>query len=191
MRLMNKTFRDLLIFGSVILILNFTGLLSEVVGTVQRGILFTGIMNPDVEEIKKPEKAYYNFDIKTLDGQQVSFQEFEGKVIFLNLWATWCGPCIAEMPNINDLYNDINNEDIVFVMLSLDDDPEKAKKFIERKGFNFPVFTPAGNFPSIYQTGSIPTTHVISPEGYIVFSKKGTANYDTEKFKKFLENQVK
>jgi thiol-disulfide isomerase/thioredoxin len=184
---MNKTIKQLIVFISIVIILNVTGLMSEVTGTVQRAILFTGIMNTDAEELKEPKKADYNLQLKSLDGQIVSLKDYKGKTIFLNLWASWCGPCIAEMPNINALYKDVRQKDIVFVMLSLDDDPEKAKKFIERKGFDFPAYTPAGNIPAVYRSGSIPTTHVISPEGMIVFTKKGTANYDTRKFRRFLE----
>lgn len=187
---MNKTVKELLIIIVVIVILNVTGLLSEVTGAVQRVVLFTGIMNPDVEKIEKPRKAIYDFDLQDMDGRQVSFSDFEGKVVFLNLWATWCGPCIAEMPSINDLYQDVQNQEIIFVMLSLDEDPEKAREFMKRKGFDFPAYTPVGNLPAIYRTGSIPTTHVISPDGYIVFTKKGTANYDTKRFRKFLEKHA-
>lgn len=184
---MNKTIKELVVIAGVIIILNVTGLMPEVTGTVQRALLFTGLMDPDTEELEKPEKADYNLQLKTLDGQPASLKDFKGKTVFLNLWATWCGPCIAEMPNINALFNDADQKDIAFVMLNLDDDAAKPKEFMERKGFDFPVYTPAGNIPAVYRSGSIPTTHVISPDGKIVFTKKGTANYDTKKFRRFLE----
>lgn len=183
---MNKTIKELVVLISIIIVLNITGLLSEVTGTVQRAILYTGLMDWDAEKLEQPKNANYNLKLNSLDGRHISLKNVEGKTIFLNLWATWCGPCIAEMPNINALYNDLKNKDIIFVMLSLDDNPETAKNFIERKGFDFPVYTPAGNIPAVYRSGSIPTTHVISPDGKIVYTKKGTANYDTKKFRRFL-----
>ena len=184
---MNKTVKELLIVIVVFVILNVTGLLSEVVGLVQRAVLFTGIMNPDVEAILEPEEADYSLIMTNMEGERVVFSDFRDKTIFLNLWATWCGPCIAEMPNINSLYNKTDKDKVVFVMLSLDDETEKARKFMERKDFDFTAYMPAGNVPRVYTTGSIPTTHVISPDGKIVFTKKGTANYDTDEFRKFLE----
>ena len=187
---MKKTLKELLILATVLIILNVTGLLGEVTGMVQRAVLFTGILNADIEEVEKPKKADYNLGLVSLDGQKSTLADHKGKVIFLNLWASWCGPCIAEMPNIQSLYAKVDKEDIVFVMISLDDTKEKAEKFINRKGLDFPVYMAPSGIPTIYRTGSIPTTHVISPDGKIVFSKKGTANYDTKSFRRFLEKQV-
>ena len=73
-------------------------------------------------------------------------------------------------------------------MISLDDDPQKAAKFIKRKGYTFPVYTVLGNLPQAYASQSIPTTFVISPEGKIVVKHKGMAAYNTSKFKKLLHD---
>ena len=104
----------------------------------------------------------------------------------MNMWATWCPPCIAEMPDIHELYKDVASEDIVFVMLSLDDDPQKAKDFIAQKKYTFPVYFLNSPLPKVYSSNSIPTTYVISPEGKIVSKNYGMANYNNSSFKKFL-----
>lgn len=172
------------IFG----ILYFTGLHTEVIGTVQRVILSTGIFRPstDIDELDF-KKANFNMPLITLDGDRTSLQEFEGKTIFLNFWATWCPPCIAEMPNIQALYEDVNTEEnLVFVMLSLDEDHEKARAFMKRKEFTMPVYFLRGRQPGIYNSTVVPTTYVISPEGYIVLEKRGMAKYNTSGFKEFL-----
>ncbi|MDZ7608876.1 MAG: TlpA disulfide reductase family protein [Cyclobacteriaceae bacterium] len=113
-------------------------------------------------------------------------KDFQGKVIFMNIWATWCPPCIAEMPDIHDLYQEMKNEDIVFVMLSVDDDLQKAIRFVDKKGFEFPVYQLAGPMPMAFESSAIPTTFVISPEGKIVVKKSGMAKYNSKKFREYL-----
>ena len=186
---MNKTIKELVVVILIIIVLQVTGLMAEVTGAVQRLILLTGLMDPDIEQLDNPKDADYDLQLVSMDGNHQSLHDFEGKTIFINLWATWCGPCIAEMPNINSLYNKVKGEDVVFVMLNLDDEREKAYKFMERKGFGFPVYFPLKGVPSLYHSGTIPTTHVISPDGKIIFTKTGTANYNTERFREFLEKQ--
>lgn len=161
---------------------------TEVIGTLQRGILATGIFRPDVS-VDESEfvRAEFNMPLLTLDGERANLRDFEGKTIFLNFWATWCPPCIAEMPNIQKLYDDFQaEEDVVFVMLSLDEDPEKARAFMDRKEFSMPVYFLSGRQPGVYNSTVVPTTYVISPEGYIVTEKRGMANYNTKSFREFL-----
>jgi len=120
------------------------------------------------------------------EGERIPFSQFEGKVVFLNFWATWCPPCIAEMPDIQRLYEDVDSDNIAFVLISSDDSFQKAKDFVKRKEFNFPIYQLASPLPQVYDYRAIPTTYVISPEGKIVVSKSGMAKYNTKKFKKFL-----
>ena len=183
--------KELLQWGVIFLvgaILYGTGYHTEVIGKLQSVILYTGIFQPDVEEsVIHGNTADYSMQLKTLDDERVSLSEFKDKTIFLNFWATWCPPCIAEMPNIQNLYDDIGGEDdIVFVLVSLDNDPQKAKDFVGRKEFTFPVYS-AITKPRVYDTSIVPTTYVISPKGEIMMKHQGMAKYDTESFKSFLK----
>ena len=97
----------------------------------------------------------YNFYLSDENGTTVSLADFKGKTIFMNYWATWCPPCIAEMPNIQALFEDMTHTDetrqeIVFMMISLDADSKKALDFVERKGYSMPVYFPRSQKPSIY-----------------------------------------
>ncbi|AKD05045.1 TlpA disulfide reductase family protein [Pontibacter korlensis] len=194
----------LAVFG----ILYLTGLHTEAIGQVQRLLLATGIRNADVpdtlpgsasaaEAVKEstaiPAKmAGAGFKMVDLDGKAVSFEGLKGKVIFLNIWATWCPPCVAEMPNIHSLYKKVNSDDIAFVMLSVDEGGlEKVRKFVEKKGFTFPVYMPASQFPKEFYSNAIPTTFIISPEGKIVAKQEGMADYDTKEVQDFLQSMVK
>ena len=172
-----------------------TGYHTEVIGKLQSALLYTGILQPDTNEsIAHGTQADYNMPLLTIDGNQTSLSEFEGKTIFMNFWATWCPPCIAEMPNIQQLYDGLENKDIVFVMASLDQDPQKAWDFVVRKGFTFPVYSVIAK-PPVYDASVVPTTYVISPQGEIVMKHQGMAKYDTDSFREFLRavtsNQAK
>ncbi len=122
-----KTKKNLIeygVTGTIILTLFLTGLHTEVFGFVQRGILKTGLMDPDVEvnatstEQSKNPKADFNMSLINSKGERVEMEALRGKVIFFNIWATWCPPCVAEMPGINNMYNDMKGDDVAFIMLS-------------------------------------------------------------------------
>ncbi len=181
-----KHLKDWGVILTVIAILYFTGLHAEVAAFAQRIVLSTGIITPSQLPVTEMEKADYNMKLRTLDGEILNFEDYKNKVVFINFWATWCAPCIAEMPNIQSLYEKIDSENIKFVMISLDRNTEKARKFIEKKGFTFPVYEPVGYLPDVYYASELPTTFVISPEGQIVTKKVGMANYDKKGFLNYL-----
>jgi len=185
----NSVKRQLIEWGillGVVGVLFVTGWHKNVAAGLQQLLLKTGVMQASVQKETDRVAAAYNFQLKTLEGKLVSFEEFKGKTVFMNLWATWCPPCIAEMPDIHELYKEVNSDKVKFVMISLDENPQKAAKFIQRKGYTFPVYTVSGNLPRVYASRSIPTTFVISPQGKIAIKRKGIASYNTRKFKKSL-----
>lgn len=180
--------RPWVVMIAVLLVLRYTGALSAVSALSNRVVLETGILNADPESYSAKNKKFeYEFRIRRPDGTPVDFNEYRGKTVFLNIWATWCGPCRAEMPSIQKLYESTGSDSIQFVMLSIDreEDLEKVKQYVASKEFTFPVFI-AGGLPEQLQVQIIPSTFVISPEGEIVYEKAGLADYDTNKFRKFL-----
>ncbi len=177
------------VFIGIIAILYLTGLHTPVMGFIQGLVLKTGVIQPGIEE-NPTENADYNFLLTDRNGDQVSFNSFRDKVVFLNFWATWCPPCIAEMPDINNLYQEVDNSKIVFVMISLDKSFETAKAFVDKKGYDFPIYTLRSSLPEVFSRSAIPTTFVVSPEGKIVVEKQGMAKYNTEKFKRFLKEMA-
>ena len=177
------------IFVAVLLFLRYTGALSGISILTGRALMETGIMDVHPEAPAVAKKFNYNFSIKDMNGNVIDVKDFKGKTIFLNIWATWCGPCRMEMPSIQSLYNQVDNQKIAFIMLTIDrqNDLDKVKSYIKDKEFTFPVYTPATLLPNQLQVSMIPSTFVVDAEGRIVSSEKGAANYDTPEFKAFLE----
>jgi thiol-disulfide isomerase/thioredoxin len=197
-----KTWIQYSIVAVVAITLYTTGLHTEVIGFAQRSLLATGLMNPDVSEIAMVQQhegvdtmpvlpqlnnADYNLKLIDKEGQVRSLKEFKGKVIFLNLWATWCPPCVAEMPSIDKLHEEMGDE-VAFVMLSLDDDFKKAKAFDKRKGYDLPIYALGSNLPTIFESTALPTTYVIDAKGNIALTHKGMADYSNTEFKDFLRS---
>ncbi|MDH5397175.1 MAG: TlpA family protein disulfide reductase [Cyclobacteriaceae bacterium] len=191
---MKKQLKELAIIAIIFSVLYFTGWHTEVIALTQRAVLSTGIFNPGSDDLSgdNTEDFDYAFKVKSLEGDVLDFSEYKEKVVFLNLWASWCGPCRAEMPGIEKLYDELKDEkDIAFVILSLDRNPEEARKYIENKEFTFPVYVLAGYPTDQINAPNIPTTYVVSPEGKIIYKKAGMAKYNTRTFREYLKEQAR
>jgi len=182
-----RLLRPWVTFVAIFLVLKYTGVLSNVSVYTTTALMKTGALDVSTDTHPSEEQFNYNFTIKDLQGNPVDFNQFKGKTVFLNLWATWCGPCRAEMPSIQSLYEKVDKNKVVFVMLDWFEDAKKTSKYIDGKKFTFPVYLVNNDVPEQLNVSSIPTTFVISPSGEIATKKMGTTNYDTEKFKNFLE----
>ena len=180
---MKREIIEWVILLTVVGVLLITGWYREVAGFLQRGVLETGFMKPEISE--KSRLANYDFQLVNSGGRTINFSDYKGKTVFINIWATWCPPCIAEMPDIHELYKNVGH-DVEFVMISVDDDPTKTLKFIDRKGFEFPIYFLKNGLPTTYQSSSIPSTYVLSPDGQIVVEEHGLSKYDTKEFRSFL-----
>lgn len=137
------------------------------------------------------EPFNYNFTIKTLDGSRIHFEEFKERVVFLNLWATWCKPCRVEMPGIQKLYDEFGN-DVDFIMLSLnrEGDQSRVARYINKSVYTFPVFMPSGYLPEQLKVDYIPTTIVLDKKGNIVMNHQGAMDYNTDSMKDLLRSLI-
>ncbi|WP_426059777.1 TlpA family protein disulfide reductase [Hymenobacter sp. B1770] len=181
---------------AVLALVMFTDLRSLVQGQVQRGLLATGLWNAPLPAaptalpvVKTAHVAYpHNVALLSLSGQPLALSELQGKVVFVNLWASWCGPCLAEMPAIQALYEKTDQTKVAFVMISLDERPARAQALLKRRGYTFPVYFPAGPLPAPFNSQSIPSTVILRPDGQVAVRHDGMANYDTPEFRAALEN---
>lgn len=184
-----KALRPWVIVAALFLVLRYTGLLAGISHATGSLLLKTGAMNASIEEPAVVKSFDYNFKIRDLNGTVIDFKDFKGKTIFINVWATWCGPCRIEMPSIQSMYDKVDKEKIVFIMLAVDEkkDFQKVVNFVNEKEYTFPVYVPHEFLPDQLMVRIIPTTFVIDPNGKIASKETGAANYDTEKFRNFLE----
>jgi thiol-disulfide isomerase/thioredoxin len=146
--------------------------------------------NTKTAEDKTEDATFdYAFVLRDMQGNKVNASKFKGKVIFLNLWATWCGPCRAEMASIEKLYTSVNKNNIEFIMLSLDRPgaEQNVKNYIASKQFSFPVFVPFESLPQQLNVPAIPTTFIIDKNGKIVAKEVGAMDYNTKEYKQLLE----
>ena len=156
---------------------------TEVLGRLQQVMLSTGVLS--AHTLAEPKEANFDFSLVDRDGVKADFRELKGEVIFLNFWATWCPPCIAEMPEINDLYLK-KKDQVSFILISVDKDPQKARDFVRKKGFDFPIYFLTSSLPGSYDIQSIPTTYLIDKKGNIRVENHRMASYDTEDFRKII-----
>ncbi|MBC6989419.1 MULTISPECIES: TlpA family protein disulfide reductase [Hymenobacter] len=169
-----------------------TGLHTEVIGRAQQVVLATGLLNRAVPKKAVPiAKADYSLMLRTLDGRTVSLSQLRGKVILLNLWASWCPPCVAEMPSLQRLHDKVKPDNIALVVLSVDQNPEKARRFAARRGFTMPVYTLASELPQVFDTQVLPTTFIIAPNGDIIDRHEGMGDYDNAAMIRFLRQLQK
>ena len=179
------------IFISVALFLYFSGLYRPLISGVQRVILSTGIIQPDTDKEPLDTSGPVSMKLMNERGEVVNFADLRGKVVFVNFWATWCPPCKAEMPGIQELYEEVKSDDIVFVMLSRDREFQKAIDFKHDEEYSFPVFAAASNIPQQFTGSAIPRTYVLNKKGEVVSAKSGMAKYNTDSFKNFLQELAK
>lgn len=132
----------------------------------KEGDLFSKI---GIQAIRDRKKAP-DFSLDSLLGEKVQLKSLKGKVIFLNFWATWCGPCKEEMPSVEALYQGFKEQDFVFLTISLDYEGGKiVKKFMEKYRYGFPVlFDPTSKILQLFQVSRIPATVIIDRGGRMI-----------------------
>ena len=119
-----------LIFVSLVLILLFS---TDAKAFLQQGLMKMGLFQPDLEKVEIPptNKNYLNFQLINDQGEVISLADLKGKVVFLNFWATWCPPCIAEMPSIQVLHDKFKaDDDVMILTLEVEGKKEKAHQFM-------------------------------------------------------------
>ncbi len=119
-------------------------------------------------------------------GKTVTFAHLLDKPVFINIWATWCPPCRAELPGIQKLYEQYKNK--VHFLLLTDEPPDKVAAFAREHHYEGMPFYRYRYMPHDFATNSIPATFIVSKKGKVVLSKKGAARWDADKVKKLLDN---
>lgn len=137
-----------------------------------------------------PEQSGNDIIFKDKDSKTVSLSSLRGKVVFINFWATWCAPCIQEMPTINKLKQTYKGKDIVFIMVDVDNKLEKSTAFMKENKYDLPVYVPAAEIPPNYLGGAIPTTVILDKSGDMIARIEGGRNYTSPEITKALNELI-
>ena len=136
--------------------------------------------NLRLEEIApKPGYLAPDFSLHDINGKSISLSQFRGKIVFLNIWATWCGPCRVEMPAMEKLYQKFKNESFVILAVSIDSQGESVViPFLKEYGITFPIlFSPDSGIMDIYMVNALPASYIIDKKGNIVTQVLGGRNW--------------
>jgi thiol-disulfide isomerase/thioredoxin len=152
---------------------------------------FVGRPGGWLDHTEMSERADYDWAPLDLKDHPVPFERFKGKTLLLNFWATWCGPCVQEMPSIARLASDRRwrGKNIAFVCVSTDDSTEKVRHFLDGVTWDM-TFLRADKIPAVYVTDGIPATFLIAPDGRIAATAVGGADWSETYVADFLEKLV-
>jgi thiol-disulfide isomerase/thioredoxin len=157
-----------------------------IVGVKRLTAFSPGIIKND-ERQQLQEMDYY-WELDSLSGESLNLVDFAGKTLFINQWATWCPPCIAEMPSIDKLFLQLKNDaDVVFIIVTNEKIPV-VREFMNEHDYSFSVFFARSKTPDALYSPSIPTTFVISPDGEIVLKEVGAKKWHGEETVKFIQS---
>lgn len=170
----------------------------DIKGLVIQGLMKVGLFQPDIPENLRENSTVSNkvkeqeVSFTDVKGKMISLSDMKGRVVFMNFWATWCPPCIAEMPSINSLYLKYkDNKNVVFIMVDVDSKIDASIEFMKKRNFNLPVYIPASEIPNDYFSGSMPTTVILNKAGNIAFHHLGGADYANPEVSEFIDKLVK
>jgi thiol-disulfide isomerase/thioredoxin len=127
-----------------------------------------------------------DWTVQTLDGKTVTLgNKMKDQVVFLNFWATWCPPCVAETPSIEKLYRKIGDR-VAFACIS-NESFDTLLEFRKKSGYTFPMYRRSQGPPSEFNTGGIPATFILSKNRKILLKHVGGADWAHESVVAFLE----
>lgn len=132
----------------------------------------------EINESDREVLKTYNWRLKTGNDTTINFTQSKGKVVLINYWATWCAPCLAEMPDLQLLYADYKDKVDFYFITS--EDPGDVSSFLEQENYTLPVYYFLSTPPEVLKSSSLPTTFLIDKQGQIIMKKTGAANWNSQ-----------
>lgn len=185
-----KYISNLLFFGFIIFLFTPYGLNTK--AKITEGLLYIkGILMTPAVKSTEERIALDNFNVnlkEVSNARDINLNSLKGKVVFINHWATWCGPCRAEMPSLNKLYRDYADK-VSFIFLT--NDPKKAvDKYYEAYNFDFPTYMPISALPQQINTTTLPATFILDKEGRIILEEFSPADWNTTSVRELLDKLI-
>lgn len=181
---LKKNWSNIILVGFLLLLL----FVPDFKSFLLRGIMAMGFLKPETETINR-QSIEPDVIVKDVNGTTFPLSSLSGKVLFVNIWATWCPPCRAEMPAIIELEKKFrDNSNIRFLMIDADGDLSRSGQFMEKRNYKLPLYAPVSGLSQPLYSGTLPTTFIVDKRGKLAFREEGVANYNTESFENFLKD---
>jgi len=155
---------------------------------IQIGInkVFTLISPRVISEKKQVILTDNNWQLQNIvTGEGLNFNELKGKVIFINFWATWCGPCISELTDLHNLKEDYGGK-VVFLFVT-QENKKVVDSFLAERELKLPIYKSLSTYPKELDHSGIPKTYIIDKNSKITVDKTGVANWNGEKIRSLLD----
>jgi peroxiredoxin len=138
---------------------------------------------------RKVGEAIEDFELQSLDGKTTRFSDLKAKVILVNFWATWCAPCVREMPSLQKLADTYGPKGLVVIGISLDEEPEKVlEAFRKKHSIRFPTYIDAkGELADRFQVSGLPLTLVLDADRKLLLEQVGDEDWFDSSFRKQFE----
>ena len=134
----------------------------------------------------------HDFAGEMMDAKTVNLQDYRGRFVLLNFWATWCSPCLKEMPDLENAYNEMGQEKLVVLAIGMGESVKKIKAFFNKYGFTFPLL--ADNkmkITKLYGVKNIPVTYLIDPDGVVLGRALGVRDWASPDLLAFIDSRLK
>jgi len=133
-----------------------------------------------------------NFTFPGRDGKMVSLSDYRGNVVLVNIWATWCPPCVDEMPSMERLYKELKGEDFEILAVSIDSlGPKAVAPFMKKYNLSFPaLMDPDATIQTLYQTIGIPESFIVDQEGILIKKIIGPRDWATPEVIGFFRDLI-
>lgn len=143
----------------------------------------------EIDADERSSLDHYNWILMDENGDDINFNQSKDRLVIINYWATWCAPCIAEMPSFQDLYSDYKGEiDFYFVT---NEESEKSESFMSKNDYDLPYYRQRTQAPDLLRSSSLPTTYMISKDGEILMEKIGAANWNSDKVRNTIDEHLR
>ncbi|MBC7798027.1 MAG: TlpA family protein disulfide reductase [Pyrinomonadaceae bacterium] len=146
-----------------------------------------------VESYTKVGDKMPAFTVTDLDGAKIKIGEANGKVMLVNFWATWCPPCLTEMPRLeNDVWNKYKSENFYMIAIAREQTDDEIKDFKKENRLSFPMAAdPEREVYKLFGNGGIPRSYVVDGDGKILYQSVGYSRDDFDRMIKIIESQLK
>lgn len=129
-----------------------------------------------------------NFTLKDISGNTHLLSQYKGKVVVVNFWASWCPPCVHEMPSMSELYNELNGKPFTILGINIGEEPAEIKDFISKYPVTFPVLLdPLKALPKKWKVFAFPTSYLLDKQGKIRYSIAGGIDWDLEELRTVID----